>query len=144
MVAFVCEHARDAVCVEIRYRWSHGTSLIVRAGATHVYAIDPYPLGPDPDPDRVTIIRGMAHQVARRVPESFDLLVIDGDHAYSSVLVDLREYGSRAEAIALHDADDPGVMLAWQWWASAISKRSAVYVPGQFGALLSDARSRVA
>jgi len=50
------------------------------------------------------------HEVVKLLlPEKLDLLFIDGDHEYESVISDLRNYGPRADIILLHDTDIPDV-----------------------------------
>lgn len=56
-----------------------------------------------------------AEQIKTMLPESLDVLFIDGDHSFEAVSADLRNYGDRAKLILLHDAeapDYPGVARA--------------------------------
>lgn len=46
------------------------------------------------------------------IPQTLDLLLIDGDHSYEAVSSDLENYGDRAKVIALHDAEEHGVLTA--------------------------------
>lgn len=56
-----------------------------------------------------------AEGIKKLIPDHLDLLFIDGDHAYESVISDLHNYGPRADRILLHDTEAeefPGVRRA--------------------------------
>ena len=109
--------------VEIGVRGGDGSTSALLLGVAgnggHLYSIDINPAcGTDIFPPRNphwTFIQGHSRSDAERIletlPDSFDVLFIDGSHDYISVLSDLMTYGPRVKpcgVILLHDTDLEG------------------------------------
>lgn len=116
---FLFEHAVGNV-MEIGVRQGASTSALI-AGVEqhggHVWSVDKadWPLYSTSSPNW-TFIRADsikdAEKIKALIPESLELLLIDGDHDYEAVMSDLENYGDRARVIALHDAEERGVLTA--------------------------------
>lgn len=76
-----------------------------------------------------------ADEIKRLLPDRLDLLFVDGDHEFTSVLADLRNYGTRAKRILLHDTealDFPGVLHAVREFAQETG-RGVLFYSGSYG-----------
>lgn len=65
-----------------------------------------------------------AERIKTIIPESLDVLFVDGDHSYEGCLSDLQTYGPRAKLILIHDClcpdTFPGVRKAAEDYAAAL------------------------
>ena len=69
--------------------------------------------------DRVTILRGLSHDMAFKVPdESLDMVYLDGDHSYKGVFVDLHCWFPKLK--------QGGIMAGHDYLNSAYGVRDAV------------------
>lgn len=78
--------------------------------------------------------RDAAH-IKSMLPVGLSLLVVDGDHSYAGVLMDLLNYGERADRILLHDteaAEWPEVRYAVESYV-AETERPVVWHMGSYG-----------
>jgi len=76
-----------------------------------------------------------ADAIKRELPESLDVLFVDGDHTYQGAMSDLINFGDIAKLIFVHDTeapDFPDVRKAVMEYASQY-KRNVIFHPGSFG-----------
>jgi hypothetical protein len=69
------------------------------------------------------------------LPESLDVLFVDGDHTYEGALADLNNFGPMAKLIFVHDTqapDYPGVRKAVDEYCIK-ADRKVIYHEGSFG-----------
>lgn len=115
---FLHEHAAGNV-MEIGVRQGASTSALlagVEQHGGHVWSVDKADWNIFPASPHWTFIRADsvkdAEKIKAIIPERLDLLLIDADHSYDAVMADLENYGDRAQVIALHDAEERGVLTA--------------------------------
>lgn len=141
---FLRESANGSM-LEIGVRGGASTSALLSGlddkNSGHLWSVDLAPCAHFPDHPRWTFL--MMHSledapnILAAVPESLDLLFIDGDHSYDAAASDLRVYGPlvrKAGLILMHDVDleGAGVRNALEQYAQG---RGLVpeYHTGSFG-----------
>lgn len=105
--------------MEIGVRQGASTSAMlagIEIHGGHLWSVDINDCNIFPDHPDWTFIRANsvkdADKIKSLIPEILDFLLIDGDHKYDAVISDLENYGDRAKVIALHDAQEYGVLTA--------------------------------
>lgn len=76
-----------------------------------------------------------AADIKNILPESLDVLFVDGDHTYEGALSDLANFGAMAKRIFVHDTsapDFPGVRRAVEEYVK-LSSRTVIYHEGSYG-----------
>lgn len=128
--------------LEIGVRQGASTSALlvgIEERGGHLWSVDIKDCPCFPDHPLWTFIQAdsvkAAKQIKAMIPDSLDVLFIDGDHSHEAVLSDLTNYGDRAKLILLHDADNPehlGVRAAIEDYCG-INERPYYIRHGSFG-----------
>lgn len=102
--------AAEGNVLEIGVRFGVSTSALlygIEERAGHVWSIDRENTNVFPNWPRWTFLKfdsiRDSEYLLDYLPAHLDLLFIDGDHSFDSVLADLRNYGPRSSTIMLHD-----------------------------------------
>ncbi len=115
----MCRLLRPRVVVEIGRFYGFSMVLLAEAckdnGVGHVWSIDPVDrwepkrlkkIDREELTDWFTLVHGKSEDMGDFVPDSIDLLYIDGDHSYEACSLDIEMYGSRVRKDGVMLLDD--------------------------------------
>ena len=129
--------------MEIGVRGGMSTSALlagVEAKGGHVYSVDinncPIFTGHPQWSFMVADSIREIERISKFVPDSLELLFVDGDHTYEGCLADLHNYAPRAKKVLIHDCECPltfpGVRKACEEYAKRTG-RSFHVISGSYG-----------
>lgn len=129
-------------CFEIGVRGGMSTSALlagIEEHGGHLWSVDIDDCNVFPAHPNWTFVRSNSSLDAERLknslPESLDLLFVDGDHTYEGAFSDLSKFGPMAKRIFVHDTeapDYPGVRQAVEEFAKQF-ERKVIWHSGSFG-----------